>query len=154
QDTSARNETTTNAIGQFTVPYLPPGQYTVIVTVPGFATARLTDISLGTTQTVRADVKLSFSTVATAVEGSANALELQTESATVQSAVQEKLIEAIPNVTRNPFYYALVQPGATPRATMNDTQSARSFGIGESSRRQFSAISINGGMTSDADVVL
>src|SRR5207248_531764 len=84
-----------------------------------------------------ADVKLSFSTVATAVEVSANVVELQTESATVQNAVEEKLIEAIPNVTRNPFYYALVQPGAAPRATMNDTQSARSFGIGESSRRQF-----------------
>src|SRR5262249_19513035 len=76
QDTNARDETSTNAVGQYTVPYLPPGSYGVIVTVPGFAPARVTGISLGTNQTVRADVKLEFNTVATSVEVNANVAEL------------------------------------------------------------------------------
>jgi len=67
---------------------------------------------------------------------------LQTESATVQSVVSATVIQAIPNITHNPYYYATLQPGVVARAALNDTQSVKAFGVGQGARQQFSAISI------------
>ncbi len=154
QDTNARFETRTNAAGQYAVPYLPAGRYSLAVTVQGFVPAKLADITVGTAQTVRADVTLSLGTVSTVVEVRGNSAELQTESATVQSSVTDKLIATVPNISHNPLYYATLQAGVVPRALLNDTMSINSFGIGQDARRNFSAFSVNGGQAFMNDIVL
>ncbi len=144
----------TNLTGDYSVPYLAFGQYSITVTKEGFSTAKLSGISVSTAQTVRADAKLEISTIATQVEVAASAAELQTESSSVQNSVDERLIQAVPNVTHNPFYYATLQAGIVPRAGLNDTQSVNSFGIGIDGRRTFSAISANGGAAFTNDIQL
>lgn len=154
QETNFSYDTQTNIAGDYAVPYLPFGRYTVTVLKEGFNTVRLGGISVRTAQTVRADARLELSTIATAVEVAASAAELQTESATVQNAVDARVIQTVPNVTHNPFYYATLQPGVVPRAALNDTQSVNSFGIGIDGRRAFSAISANGGQAFTNDIQL
>src|SRR6266540_3301070 len=103
EETNFSYSTATNASGEYTVPYLPFGRYSVTVAKQGFQSARVTAISVSTAQTVRADVRLELSSVATTVDVIGGAAELQTESASVQNAIQERLIQAVPNVTHNPF---------------------------------------------------
>jgi hypothetical protein len=146
-ETNVTSETRTNVAGQYTVPYLAPGQYKVTVTRQGFLSARTGEIQVGTAQTIRADVQLQLGSVSSTVEVAATMKELQTESATVQNAVAARVIQDIPNITHNPYYYATLQPGVAARAVVNDTQTMRAFGVGQEARRQFSAISVNGGLS-------
>jgi hypothetical protein len=151
-ETNSLSDTVTNAVGDYSFPYLAAGRYTVTVIKQGFTVAKETGIEVETATTVRADIKLELGTVAKTVEVSATLAELQTESAAVQHAIAEKTIQSIPNIAQNPFYYAELQPGVVARATTNDSQSVRAFGVGQDARRQYSSVSINGGMTFMNDV--
>ena len=152
--TSIRFETRTNMTGQYTVPYLAAGRYTVTVMREGFVAAKTSEIEVGTAQTARANVQLQLGSVSNTVEVNSTLQALQTESATVQSVVSATVIQAIPNITHNPYYYATLQPGVVARAALNDTQSVKAFGVGQGARQQFSAISINGGLSFTNDVQL
>src|SRR5712691_9991264 len=153
-ETNSSSETITNSVGEYTGPYLAAGRYRVTVSRPGFVTARTGEIDLGTATTIRADIKLELGTVSNIVEVTGNVADLQTESSSVQNVVSEKVIQTLPNITRNPYYYATLQPGVVPRATVNDSQSVRAFGVGQDARRQYSALSINGGIPFTNDVQL
>jgi trimeric autotransporter adhesin len=152
EETNFTTTATTNDAGEFTAPYLAAGRYSVTVKKGGFATTKKTGIPLGTAQAVRADVTLQAGQVESTVEVTADAAQLQTESATVQSAVNETTIKAVPNINHNPLYYAALQPGVVGRASFNDTTNINSFGIGVDGRRFFSAISVNGAQAFSADV--
>src|SRR5436189_3359417 len=58
QGTNVQIQTLTNSVGEYTVPYLASGQYTLRVTANGFVTAQAKDLNLGSAQTLRADIKL------------------------------------------------------------------------------------------------
>jgi hypothetical protein len=120
----------------------------------GFAAAKMGEIAVGTAQTVRADVQLQLGSVSNTLEVTDTAKDLQTESATVQNSVGENLIRDVPNITHNPYYYATMQAGVSARANENTTQTMKSFGVGLEARRQFSAISINGGLSFTNEVLL
>jgi hypothetical protein len=154
EETNVHLQTITNAVGEYTIPYLAPGVYTVKAVASGFSDGLINNIAVGTADTVRADIKLSVGTVTSAVEVVANAVTLQTESAAVQNVSDEKVIQTVPNVTRNPFYFTTLQPGVVPRAAVSDSQGVRSFGIGTDARRQYSAISANGGVAFNNDLLL
>jgi len=153
-ETQAAYNTTTGASGEYTVPYLQSGTYTITVEASGFPAFRVTDIHLETAQTVRANAQLHLGTVSTQLEVSATTAGLQTESSTVQGAVDQRVIETIPNINHNPFYYATLLPGVVPRSETVQTQSINSFGIGIDGRRTFSAISANGAQAFTNDIQL
>src|SRR5215471_5861250 len=69
--------TTTNTSGEYTVPYLKAGVYTVTVTAQGFPLYRVTGVNVQTGSTVRTDIPLQLSKVSTQVEVSAAAEQLQ-----------------------------------------------------------------------------
>jgi len=154
KDTNVETPTVTNRVGEFTVPYLAAGEYSIRVASPGFVTAQVSHVIVGTADTVTADIKLELGQVAQAVEVEGLATTLQTESATKQSSVDQRVIEAIPNINQNPFQYAAMQPGVTSRAALNDSQTPASFGVGVAARRAFSAISIGGGLPFNNDIQL
>src|SRR5215467_10209809 len=99
--TGSVNTTQTNEQGQYNVPYLPIGKYTVEVALDGFQTYRKTNIDLAGGTTLRNDVALQVGATATAVEVTAEALVVQTEDATVSSKVSAQLIQDLPNITGN-----------------------------------------------------
>jgi hypothetical protein len=154
QETNVEYQTKTTEAGQYTVPYLSSGTYTVSVSVTGFAAFRETGVGVSTAQTARVDAELKLSTVQTAVEVSGQAAQVQTDSSAVSSAASAGIIDAIPNIAQNPIYYAMLQAGVQPRNATADTTSNNSFGIGVNGRRQYSAIGINGGRAFTNDIQL
>ena len=119
--TNAVYKTKTTAVGQFSMPYLEAGTYSVEVTAPGFANYRETDMVVATDQTVRINVNLRLGAVGEQVEVTAQAVQIQTDSTQVSNATTSAVINDIPNVTQNPLYYAMLQNGVQPR---NETSSS------------------------------
>ena len=154
QETGITANMKTGEEGQFAFPYLPAGVYTVTVTATGFVTFKESGVNLATAQTARVDVALKLSTVDTTVEVVAQAARIQTDTTSVSGALQARAIDAIPNITQNPLYYAFLQAGVQPRNATASTTNDNSFGIGVNGRRQFSAVGINGGRAFTNDVQL
>jgi hypothetical protein len=154
QETNISATMSTSDSGQFVFPYLPAGQYTVTIKVPGFVTFKENGLRLETAQTARVDATLKISTVDSTVEVQAQAQAIQTESTSVTGALQAEAIDSIPNITQNPLYYAFLQNGVQPRNAATATTGDNSFGIGVNGRRQFSAVGINGGRAFTNDIQL
>lgn len=72
----------------------------------------------------------------------------------VSNQVGTPVIDVAPNIHHNSLYYASLQPGVVGRAAFSETRSAESFGIGIDARRNFSAVSINGGQAFANDIQL
>src|SRR5262249_44636922 len=138
EGTNISSQLATNDSGQYSFPYQQAGTYTIAVTKDGFAPYRKTGIVVGATESIKVEVTLRVSQVQTTVDVSASAAQVQAESSSVQTAVQEKVISIVPNINQNPLYYAMLQAGVTPTVASQDTTSINSFGIGINGRRQYS----------------
>src|SRR6185295_4970199 len=106
----------TNSSGEYTVPQLQVGVYTVRVEKEGFRPASVTGIVLNASATVRADAKLDVGAAAQAVEVSASALTLSTENAKTSVTMNNKMVDELPLVVggamRSPFNLAAGAPEA------------------------------------------
>src|SRR3954471_13580239 len=80
-----------NGQGEYTVPSLSPGSYTVRVEKSGFRPAETQGLNLDAAQTVRADSTLEVGTSTQAIEVQAAAVQLQTEDAKNSVTLQNKL---------------------------------------------------------------
>ncbi len=154
QETNVAMQTVTDDTGNFTVPYLAPGLYTVNADAVGFASYSQTNVTVSIAQTVQVKLAMKIGETSDMISVSAEAAALQTSSATVQSAVNERSVEALPNITHNAFSYAALQAGVVPRGLFGNTMNTTSFGIGIDGRRQASAVGINGGVAFSNDVIL
>jgi hypothetical protein len=151
QDTNVTTSAQSDSKGEYSVPYLPIGHYTITVTAPGFTTYRKTDIPLASATTVRADVPMAVGNATISVDVKADALALQTENATVSDAVTPATIEALPNINNNSLYFATLESGVvgTPQQL-----GSSALGVGYADRRDMSAMRINGGELGSNDVQL
>jgi hypothetical protein len=105
---------TSNESGDYTVPSLQVGTYSVRVEKEGFRPAVISGITLNAATDVRADATLEVGTTTTAVEVQASALQLATENAKTSVAVTNKLVDELPLVVsgtlRSPFDLASLTP--------------------------------------------
>jgi hypothetical protein len=154
QETGIAITTKTTAAGIYTAPYLAAGTYTVEVRSTGFAAYKQTGLSLAVNQTVRVDVDLKVGALEQAVEVSAQSVQIQTDTSTVQGAIDSQVINGLPNPTSNPLYFAQLQAGVAPRNATADTTSLNSFGVGGVGRRQWSTLGVNGGRAYTNDIQL
>ncbi len=145
---------TTNAGGEYTVPYLKAGGYSVTVTATGFPAYRLDGVQVSTDGTTRADVELRLSNTASQITVTATADQMQSESTTVESAVSSHVIDSIPNVTQNPLYYATLLEGVVGRTELSESMTPQSFGIGYDGRRNQSALNVGGATAFGAAIQL
>lgn len=152
--TNAAYTTTTAQSGLFTVPYLEAGTYSISITKSGFETYTIAGVHLNTSQTDKIDATLQVGLLSSNVEVQASAAQLQTENSTISAGISSLVIDAIPNITENPFYYATLQNGVQPRNETSNSQTLSSFGIGVAGRAEFSAIGVNGGRAFENDIQL
>ncbi len=105
-----------NANGEYTVPQLQVGTYTIRVEKQGFRPASITGLVLNASATVRADATLEVGTSVQAIEISASALALSTENAKSSVTIDNKLVDELPLVVggtmRSPFNLATMTPEA------------------------------------------
>ena len=114
-----------NDHGLFAASLLTPGQYTVVVTKPGFKTATSTDVQVIVTETKVLNIGLETGTVTESVTVATTNVQLQTESSDLGRVTDSQMIENLPLVARNYTQIIGLNPGVAQEA--ND---ARGLGRG------------------------
>ena len=114
-DTGLTQATTTTDAGNYSLPNLPPGRYSVTVEAPNMKKYSREGVTVATATTVSLDVPMQVGAVSDSVTVTADALQLQTATsdigATVQSSLVANLPLAVSGTIRNPVQFIELVPG-------------------------------------------
>ena len=132
--TSVTNTTSTTSSGDFTVPFLQPGTYTVTVESPGFDKAVTENVSLAVGQQQRINIALKPGAITETVQVQSSSVALDTDSAAVSEIVTQEQVAELPLNGRNFMQLLFLDAGAVQTGGEQAT-----FRAG-----QGAAISVNG----------
>src|SRR5438309_9799459 len=120
-NTGVERQTTTNDSGYYVVTNVPPGLYTMIAEATGFQRYESSNNKLDPSADLVIDAALTVGASTQIVQVSASAVQLQTESASVQKLVTREQIDSLELNGRNPIWLAALVPGArgTTLANLN-----------------------------------
>lgn len=111
--TGTKIPTVADSAGQYNAPYLLPGDYDVEVQAQGFKSYNRKGVHVGASDHAVIDVRLEVGEVATSVDVTADASQLNTENATVGQSVTAKEVEELPINGRTPMMAASLAMGVT-----------------------------------------
>jgi hypothetical protein len=144
--------TASNETGIYRMPSLDPGRYEVTAELMGFNRMVERNVTISVGATVGLDFKLQPGNISETVEVKGFSPDIQTEKADVSSVVEERKVNDLPLVGRNPLSLARLQPGITGVPGSTDFLSAEqgiggnASGIRESGNSAtVDGMSINGG---------
>jgi hypothetical protein len=103
--------TVTNSDGDYNLPQVPVGVYTVKVENAGFQTSQQSNLTLVLNQVARIDFQLQVGNVTTAVEVNSAVPLLQTESTDIGQIIDARTNTALPLATRNYVQLTLLAAG-------------------------------------------
>ena len=106
-----QRQASTGEAGYYTITNIPPGLYTLTAEAPGFKKFESTANKLDASSNLVLDATLTVGAATETVEVSATAVQLQTESATVQRNVTRQQIDSLELNGRNPIFMANLVPG-------------------------------------------
>ena len=104
-------QTKTNDVGNYQFPSIRIGTYTVVAEASGFAPGTREGITLSIQQRYVADFSLKPSNLAETVSVTAEAVQLQTQEASLGATVQSQAINDLPLNGRNYTFLAQLSPG-------------------------------------------
>jgi hypothetical protein len=133
--TNVAFHTTTSSAGDYLAPALEPGTYTVTAESEGFQKSVTSSFILAVDQKVRINITLKPGATSTTVEVTAQAVELDTDTASLSQLVSQKQVEELPLNGRNFVQLLFLGAGAV---TIGGEQGTMRQGQGN-------AISVNGG---------
>ena len=117
---SARNEETgltrtavTEPTGEYRLPVLPPGRYTVTAELQGFTTETRQNLTLVIDQTVAVDFTLKPATLAETITVTGDAPLVDTSASSVATAVTNQQIQDLPVASRRWIDLAMLTPGVS-----------------------------------------
>ena len=99
--------------GNYTVPNLDAGRYTITVKKEGFRTVEVKDVELLASQTARQDIALQVGEVRQTVEVQASAPVVRTDLQTIGNTIQQKQLSELPLSTRSIDGLIALAAGAT-----------------------------------------
>src|SRR4029077_6591640 len=102
---------TTNDSGYYAITNVPAGLYTILAEAPGFQRYESRENKLDPSATLAVDVALTVGSANETVQVSASAVQLQTESASVQKLVTREQIDSLELNGRNTIFMANLVPG-------------------------------------------
>jgi len=136
-ETGVKTPTISNADGQYTVPFLQPGKYSVSATQAGFQSYTRSGITLQSGDKIAIDIPLAVGTATTQVNISADATLLQTQNSTAGQVLTPEEVENLPANGRSPLglaktEYAVVpkQKNSVVQARPFDNSAASDFSVG------------------------
>jgi hypothetical protein len=113
-DTGAMRSVVTNESGIYRAPLLPLGVYRIVAELPGFRRFEQAGVRLSVGQTVVINPSLSVGALSESVTvNAADAPALELGRIDVGHTMSEVEVKSLPLVARNPYNFALVQPGVT-----------------------------------------
>ena len=121
-NTGVEYASATSTTGNYTLAQLPPGEYQVTVTVPGFKKYTRSGLTVELAQTLRIDITLEVGSATESVTVTESASLLRTESGELAHNVDLKKMDELPVLgiggtlsgsagIRNPYNMVLVIPG-------------------------------------------
>ncbi len=127
-ETELTRKTTTSSAGQFSVPVLPPGNYSVRIEKPGFAVLEWKHlvVNVGSSASVIATLKLGAVQQVIKVEATPTIETTKTEEASLVSRTE---IQDLPLNGRRYDQFALLTPGVTRDATFGLLSFRRMSGV-------------------------
>jgi hypothetical protein len=125
--TSISEKTKTNATGDYDVPQVRVGVYTITASAPGFSDAVAQDITVSIGVRQHIDLVLQVGTAQASVEVSDVALQLETQSSERGQTITNYESESLPLVTRNYSDFLALVPGSRQAPTAALTSSVNSL---------------------------
>lgn len=152
QETGVSVSRQTAADGNYTVPLLKAGTYTLEVTAAGFKSEIRKDIILQIQQVAQQDFRLQVGDVQQQVTVEGAAPLLNTESTEVGNVISEQSTQQLPLNGRNFSQLGLLVPGTNPgpvggirtQGNGNETQRAGAEIVADGSRGSFNTFMIDG----------
>ncbi|MDR3720656.1 MAG: TonB-dependent receptor [Candidatus Acidoferrales bacterium] len=111
--TGQSRTTTTDAGGSYKISQLPPGNYSVKISAPGFKTIDVPSVTVDVTETLSLNRSLEIGATTQSVTVEAAAVTVQTENATVGGLVSGDTVTELPLSTRNYTQVIDLSPGVT-----------------------------------------
>jgi hypothetical protein len=111
------SEATTNSEGNYYVPYLNPGTYKITVAASGFKQYVRDGVDLRPGETPRLDVTLEVGSLTEAITVTGQAALLNTESATISTALPQIILQDISNVQKRIVRNLYYMPGVVGNGT-------------------------------------
>lgn len=142
--TGEKRQLTTDETGSYTATFLLPGTYSVTAAHEGFKSEVRTGITLQVDQAVRVDMSLTLGSTSEVIQVTANALTLDTDSASIGQVVDQKQVSELPLNGRSFVNLLFLEPGAVQTG---GEQSTFRYGVGD-------AISIGGGVSASNSYTL
>jgi hypothetical protein len=143
-ETGIEAHTQTTGTGDYSLPNLNPGNYTVTVEAPGFQKSVTRDVGLIVAQTARVNVALKPGAVTETVTVEGSAVSLDTDSPTVSQIVTNRQVVELPINGRNFLQLLYLGAGAV---TVGAEQGTMRQGEG-------AAVSINGARPESNNYIL
>lgn len=115
--TGVKTNATTNESGDYLLPYLIPGPYTVTVEAPGFRTFKRTEINLRMDDHITVDAAMQLGQASESVEVVASAALLDTSTTSMGNVMGTKTIQDLPLQNGNLYWSAALSPGVVDTNT-------------------------------------
>jgi outer membrane receptor protein involved in Fe transport len=112
--TNAVRQTTTDGSGNYSIPFLPAGDYAINASITGFQAQKIDRMTLQVQQSARVDFKFQVGNVNESVTVVATAAALQTENSSVGTVIDGGKIVELPLNGRNFVQLAQLIPGVQP----------------------------------------
>jgi hypothetical protein len=109
--TGTKMESISDGAGQYTIPFLAPGDYDITVTKEGFKAAVRKAVHVGSGDHPVIDVKLDIGNTTQSIEVVADASLINSENASVGQSISTKEVEDLPLNGRTPLVYASLSIG-------------------------------------------
>lgn len=119
--TKVKRTTKSNNSGQYVLPDVPPGNYSVSATHDGFATDQIASLTVSVGTQTTANFKMSVGAEGTTIQVEATNADLQTMNASTGQTVDPAMVESLPAINRDVATFLTLQPGVTPGGNVAGT---------------------------------
>ncbi|MCL4402929.1 MAG: TonB-dependent receptor [Acidobacteria bacterium] len=126
--TNVRTVTRTNDSGDYILPYLNPGSYTVMVTAPGFREFRQTGIQVEVESRLTFNIRLELAQSTESIEVTATTAVIDLSPNSSGAVIDKEMVLELPLKDGSPVRLAMLAPGVV---NLTNAGWTRPFDVGE-----------------------
>jgi Carboxypeptidase regulatory-like domain/TonB-dependent Receptor Plug Domain len=149
-ETGLGRTVTSSATGEYVIPSLPIGSYSLKAVATGFKTYSQSGIGLEGGQQARLDVKLQVGSTTETIQVSSEAVQVDTGSATLRSEVDSTQIKELPLNTRDTLQLLTLVPGVGNAST--NGAASNSLPAAVTNQRSGPLFTVNGSRVNGSEI--